>query len=83
MTIFEAFSHSVNVKNLKIQLALENAVSNCNCKIWFFLMGMLTVSSVMRMNNKYPVNLNRNEVQNKFTFTFVYAKCKDHLQRPL
>lgn len=38
---------------------------------------------VMKMTNKITCDFKHNELQNQFTITFVYAKCKDHFKRPL
>ena len=32
---------------------------------------------------QFTCDINYNELHNKFTITFVYAKCKDHFRRPL
>ncbi|KAK4706320.1 hypothetical protein R3W88_034129 [Solanum pinnatisectum] len=54
IAISEPFSDKNQVQNFKVHLAMDQATSNCNDKIW-----------------------------DQFSITFVYAKCKDFLRRPL
>ena len=37
IAILETFAYSCNVMNFKNQLAMDNAITNCNGKIWLFL----------------------------------------------
>ena len=36
ITILEPFSDSVHIQNFKVQLSMDNAIRNCNSKIWVF-----------------------------------------------
>ena len=36
ITILEPFSDSVHIQNFKVQLSMDNAISNYNGKIWVF-----------------------------------------------
>ena len=36
IAILEPFSDSVHIQSFKVQLSMENAISNCNGKIWVF-----------------------------------------------
>ena len=35
-TILEPFSHTAHIQNFKVQLSMDNAISNYNGKIWVF-----------------------------------------------
>ncbi|KAG5631325.1 hypothetical protein H5410_003042 [Solanum commersonii] len=43
----------------------------------------LIVCFLRKMSNKLLVTIGHNELQSHSTITFVYAKCKDQLRRPL
>ena len=36
ITILEPFSTSTNIQSFQLQLNMDNAISNCNSKIWVF-----------------------------------------------
>ncbi|XP_027768858.1 probable serine/threonine-protein kinase clkA [Solanum pennellii] len=52
--IKEYTANSSNIMNFKNQQAIDNAIANCNGKIWLFGMGMLTVWLKIRMSSKLP-----------------------------
>lgn len=83
ITLLEPFSYSINVQNFKIKLAIENTASNYNGKILVFCNGDVDNIISDEDAQKITYDFNHNEVKNKFTTTFVYAKCKYHLRRPL
>ncbi|XP_049348952.1 uncharacterized protein LOC125813502 [Solanum verrucosum] len=65
---------------------MDHAVSNCNGKIWLFW--NMDVDCVVLEEDEQQITCNighngHNELQTHFTTTFVYAKCKDQLRRPL
>ena len=83
ITILEPFSNSVHVQSFKVQLNMENATSNCNGKIWVFWSNDIDYNILDEDEQQITCNMKHNELQYQFTSTFVYAKCKDHLRRPL
>ena len=83
ITILEPFSDSVHIQNFKVQLSMDNAISNCNGKIWVFWSSDIDCNILDEDEKQITCNMNHNELQYQFTSTFVYAKCKDHLRRHL
>ncbi|KAG5580250.1 hypothetical protein H5410_050877 [Solanum commersonii] len=62
---------------------MKHAVSNCNGKIWLFWNMDIDYVILEEDEQQITCDIGHNELQNHFTTTFVYAKCKDHLRRPL
>lgn len=81
ITIFIHYSNSVNVKIFKVILVMKNLVSNGkNCLFFYNYFDYIIVDE----NKEHAAcELRTNELQTQFTITFVYAKCNDHLGRPL
>lgn len=85
ITIFKHYSNSVNVKNFKVILVMKNLVSNCsgNGKNCLFCYNYVDYIIVDENKEHATCEVRTDELQTKFTITFVYAKCNDHLGRPL
>ncbi|WMV32724.1 hypothetical protein MTR67_026109 [Solanum verrucosum] len=83
MAILEPFSDIIHVQTLKHQLDMDNAMSNCNGKIWLFW--NLDVDCIVIEEDEQHITceIAHNELHTKFTNTFVYSKCKDRLRKPL
>ncbi|XP_049399716.1 uncharacterized protein LOC125863741 [Solanum stenotomum] len=79
----EPFSDNAHIQSAKNQLAMEHGVSNCNGKIWLFWNMDIDCVILEEDEQQITCEFKHNEIQNHFTITFVYAKCKDHLRRPL
>ena len=62
---------------------MENAISNCNGIIWVFWSNDINCNILDEDEQQITCNMKHIELQYKFTSTFAYAKCKDHLRRPL
>ena len=83
ITILEPFSDSVNVQNFNVQLNMDKCTSNCNGKIWVFLSSDSDCNILDEYEEQITFDMKHNELQYEFTITFIYAKCKEHLRRPL
>nr|XP_019067280.1 uncharacterized protein LOC109119268 [Solanum lycopersicum] len=83
IAILEPFSDSVNIHNFKMQLSMDNATSNCNDKIWVFWNSDIDCNILDEDEQQITCDMKHNELQYQFTSTFIYAKCKDYLRRPL
>ncbi|WMV32840.1 hypothetical protein MTR67_026225 [Solanum verrucosum] len=83
IAVLEPFSDSIHVQNFKHQLSMEQAVSNCNGKIWLFWTTDIDCVVLEEDDQQITCEIRHNALHNQFTITFVYAKCKDHLRRPL
>jgi len=83
IAILEPFLDKTHVQSFKNQLAMDQAVSNCNGKIWLFWNTDIDCVILEEDEQQITCDIRHNELQTNFTYTFVYAKCKDHLRRPL
>ncbi|XP_015161044.1 uncharacterized protein [Solanum tuberosum] len=83
IAILEPFSDCTQVQTFKYQLAMDHATSNCNGKIWLFWNLEVDCKVLEEDEQQITCEIAHNELQTPFTTTFVYAKCKDHLRRPL
>ncbi|KAG5599775.1 hypothetical protein H5410_031145 [Solanum commersonii] len=83
IAILEPFSDTTHVHTFKHQLAMDHAMSNCNGKIWLFWNLDVDCKVLEEDKQQITCEIAHNELQTPFTTTLVYAKCKDHLRRPL
>lgn len=79
----EPFSNNKHIHNFKIYLAMENVVTSCNGKICVFFNEDIEGVISDEDEQQITCEVKNNEVQNNFTITFIYAKCKDLLRRLL
>ncbi|KAK6793719.1 hypothetical protein RDI58_007172 [Solanum bulbocastanum] len=83
LAILEPFSDNTNINIFKSMLAMDHAVSNPNGKIWLFWINDITCSVIENDEQQITCELNHTKASAKYIKTFVYAKCKDYLRRPL
>ncbi|XP_069154435.1 uncharacterized protein [Solanum lycopersicum] len=83
IAILEPFSDNVNIQSFKVQLNMDNATSNCNSKIWVFWNSDIDCNILDEDEQQITCDMKHNELQYQFTTTFIYAKCKEYLRRPL
>ena len=81
IAILEPFFDNVNIQNFKVQLNMDNVISNCNSKIWVFWNSDIDCNILDEDEQQITCDMKHNELQYQFTSTFVPAKCKDHLRR--
>ncbi|KAH0714942.1 hypothetical protein KY284_007847 [Solanum tuberosum] len=67
----------------KSMLAMGYATSNTNGKIWLFWTNDISYKGLEADEQQVTCELNHVEALDTYINTFVYAKCKDHLRRPL
>ncbi|XP_055814172.1 uncharacterized protein LOC129883562 [Solanum dulcamara] len=81
--ILEPFSDSSQIHQFRNQLNMDNAISNPNGKIWLFW--NKNVDCRILENGEQVITCEICHVMNpnQFRVSFVYAKWKDHLRRPL
>lgn len=72
--ILEPFDDRLNVMNFKVQLVMDNVVSNCKGKIWLFWNGDIDCTITDEEEQQITCDFKHNEIQNQFTITFDYAK---------
>ena len=62
---------------------MDNFLTSYNGKIWISWNVDICYNVRDEDDQKITYDFNYNELQNQFTITFMYAKCKEHLRRPL
>ncbi|WMV13667.1 hypothetical protein MTR67_007052 [Solanum verrucosum] len=83
IAILEPFSDQGHVNMFKSMLAMDNAISNVNGKIWLFWINDITCKVLEADEQQITCEINHTEAPETYIKTFVYAKCKDYLRRPL
>ncbi|XP_049399720.1 uncharacterized protein LOC125863746 [Solanum stenotomum] len=62
---------------------MDNAISNVNGKIWLFWINDIACKVLETDDQQITCEINHTEAPETYIKTFVYAKCKDYLRRPL
>ncbi|XP_055835119.1 uncharacterized protein LOC129903596 [Solanum dulcamara] len=83
IAILEPFSDSIQIQYFRNQLNMDHAISNPNGKIWLFWTKDIDCRILENEEQLITYEFNHVMNPNQFIVTFVYAKCKDHLRRPL
>ncbi|XP_055824484.1 uncharacterized protein LOC129893019 [Solanum dulcamara] len=83
IAILEPFSNSSQIHQFRNHLNMDNALSNPNGKIWLFWNKEVDCKILENGEQVITCELNHVMNPNQFSVSFVYAKCKDHLRRPL
>ncbi|KAK4716315.1 hypothetical protein R3W88_014653 [Solanum pinnatisectum] len=76
-------SYSVQIDRFKSMLAMDHSFSNINGKIWLFWGSDITCNILEADEQQITCDINHSEASSNYIKTFVYAKCKDYLRRPL
>ncbi|XP_015159686.1 uncharacterized protein [Solanum tuberosum] len=72
-----------HIDMVKIQLQMDHAASNPNGKIWLFWSNEVTGSILEKHEQHITVTFKYTDIHDKFMMSFIYAKCKDYMRRPL
>lgn len=83
IAILEPFSDNSQLNSYIIQMGMDNAVCNPNGKIWLFWTSDYTCNIMENDEQHITCDLQHMEVSGNFIISFIYAKCRDHLRRPL
>ncbi|KAK4707018.1 hypothetical protein R3W88_033432 [Solanum pinnatisectum] len=83
IAILEPFSDSAHINMFKSMLAMDDAASNPNGKIWLFWTNDITCKVLETDDQQITCEINHTEVPETYIKTFVYAKCKEYLRKPL
>ncbi|KAK4729629.1 hypothetical protein R3W88_022617 [Solanum pinnatisectum] len=83
IAILEPFSDTVQIDRFKSMLAMDHAASNINGKIWLFWNNDVTCNVLETDEQQMTCEINHIEAPGNYFMTFVYAKCKDYLRKPL
>ncbi|WMV41202.1 hypothetical protein MTR67_034587 [Solanum verrucosum] len=72
-----------HIDMVKIQLQMNHATSNPNGKIWLFWSNEVTGSILEQHEQHITVTFKYTDIPDKFMMSFIYAKCKEYMRRPL
>ena len=61
IAILEPFSDSVHIQSFKVQLSMENAISNCNGKIWVFWSSDIECNILDEVEQQITCNMKHKE----------------------
>ncbi|KAH0725048.1 hypothetical protein KY284_000913 [Solanum tuberosum] len=62
---------------------MDHAVSNINGKMWLFWNSDISCFVLEADDQQVTCEISHTEIQGNYIKTFVYAKCKDYLRKPL
>ncbi|KAG5631315.1 hypothetical protein H5410_003032 [Solanum commersonii] len=83
IVVLEPFSDNNNINMFKSMLAMDNATSNINGKIWLFWTTDISCTVLETDEQQITCEISHTEVQGIYIKTFVSAKCKEYLKEPL
>ncbi|KAK4707460.1 hypothetical protein R3W88_033007 [Solanum pinnatisectum] len=83
IAVLEPFSDTAQLNTFKSMLAMDQAISNSNGKIWLFWNTDVTCKVLEADEQQVTCEINHNEVPVTYIKTFIYAKCKEYLRKPL
>ncbi|XP_015166827.1 uncharacterized protein [Solanum tuberosum] len=83
IAVLEPFSDNSQINMFKSMLAMDHATSNINGKICLFRNTDIVCTVLETDEQQVTCEISHTEIQGTYIKTFVYAKCKDYLRRPL
>lgn len=83
IVILEPFSNKTQIQNFRIQLTMDYVAYNCNGKIWVFWNHEVNYKVLSQDEQQITCEIQHSQLSHNFFTTFVYAKCKDQLRKPL
>lgn len=83
IAILEPFVNYSHIESYRMQLMMSHSYSNPNNKIWLFWNEEVNCN-ILDSNQQYiTCEIRHEDCNENFIMTYVYAKCKDHLRKPL
>ena len=83
VAIFEPFANHSQIDSYRMQMLMNQSHSNPNNKIWLFWTDEVNCRILDSDKQHITCEIRHEECNGKFIMTYVYAKCKDQLRRPL
>lgn len=83
VVMLEPFTDNSKLHYCKNNLAMDQATCNSNGKIWVFWGHNLTYKILENDEQQVTCEIQYTQIPHKYITTFVYAKCYEHLRRPL
>ncbi|WMV13666.1 hypothetical protein MTR67_007051 [Solanum verrucosum] len=72
-----------HIDKVRGQLQMDHAVSNPNGKIWLFWSNEVTGHILEKHAQRLTISFKHIDIPEQFMMSFIYAKCKDYMRRPL
>lgn len=83
IVVLEPFYDNSHLNSFRIKLGMDKAACNQNGKIWMFWTTDYSCDILETDEQHITCELQHVELTEKFMISFIYAKCRDHLRRPL
>ncbi len=83
LAILEPFSNQAHIDSYRMHLLMDHSYSNPNNKIWLFWSNDISCDILESDQQQVTCEISHENCKEKFTMTYVYAKCKDQLRKPL
>ena len=83
IAILEPFANSSQLEAYRLKLLMDFCYSNSNNKIWLFWSNDMNCKVIDMDEQLINCEVYHEECSDKFLLTCVYAKCKEHLRKPL
>ena len=83
IAILEPFTNHSQLDFYRLQLLMNQGHYNPNNKIWLFWSTEVTCNILDSDQQQVTCEISHEGYSEKFLMTYVYAKCKDYLRKPL
>ncbi|XP_047264380.1 uncharacterized protein LOC124896702 [Capsicum annuum] len=83
IAILEPFTDNSQLNICRMHLKMNEATRNPNGKIWIFWTQDVSCKVLESDDQQITYEFKHVEHPSTFLMTFIYAKCRDHLRRPL
>ena len=83
IAILEPFTNQSQLEFYRLQLLMNKGYCNPNNKIWIFWSTEVTCNILESDQQQVTCEISYEGYSEKFLMTYVYAKCKDSLRKPL
>ncbi|XP_004248595.1 uncharacterized protein [Solanum lycopersicum] len=83
LAIIEPFSNQAHIESFRLQLIMDHIFSNLNNKIWLFWSNEISAVILESDQQQVTCEISHENCSEKFIVTYVYAKCKNQLRKPL
>ncbi|KAH0705908.1 hypothetical protein KY285_010432 [Solanum tuberosum] len=83
IAILEPSADNSQLNIVRVHLQMDHAISNPNGKIWLFWANAITGNIHENSEQHITGDFKQSDLTEGFMVSFIYAKCKEHMRRPL
>ena len=83
IAILETFANHSQLEFYRMKLLMDFCYSNSNNKIWLFWSNEMKCKVIDMDQQPITCEVQHENCNDQFIITYVYAKCKDHLRKPI